>query len=160
MPEVSRNKNIGEIGANMNAATFRKFLDGMAWAQVPVEDFGDLGYLRKDAYEAAQAELLALAELWQGSFKDATFEAGKVTHCCRVCGLSLCQSEYKWNPDDIDLILAACCASQTEHDSILESLCTENDTAAVTALCTCSSQSACTEARLPCALWEGNRKEG
>ena len=108
MPEVSRNKNIGEIGANMNAATFRKFLDGMAWAQVPVEDFGDLGYLRKDAYEAAQAELVALAELWQGSFKDATFEAGKVRHCCRLVGYLGINLDTNWDLDDMYLILLYC----------------------------------------------------
>ena len=78
VPEVSRNKNIGEIGANMNAATFRKFLNGMAWAQVPVKDFGNLGYLHKDAYEATQTELVSSAQLWQESFTDAAFEPGKV----------------------------------------------------------------------------------
>ena len=78
MPEVSRNRNIGEVGANMNAATFRKFLNGMAWAQVPVTDFGDLAYLRQTVYEAKQAELVSSAQLWQGSFQDANFEPGKV----------------------------------------------------------------------------------
>lgn len=81
VPEVSRNRNIGEVGANMNAATFRKFLQGMAWAQEPIEDFGDLGYLRRDAYEAAQADALAKAELWQGSLANAAFEAEKVIGC-------------------------------------------------------------------------------
>ena len=84
MPDVSRNKNIGEIGANMNAATFRKFLNGMAWAQEPVLDFGDLGYLRKDAFEATQAKLIAGAELWQGSFRDTVLEAGKVRDAVRL----------------------------------------------------------------------------
>ncbi len=84
MPEVSRNKNIGEIGANMNAATFRKFLHSMAWAQEPVLDFGDLGYLRRETFEASQAELIAGAELWQGSFRDATLEAGKVGFALRL----------------------------------------------------------------------------
>ena len=78
MPEVSRNRNIGEVGANMNAATFRKFLNGIAWAQEPVASFGDLRYLRKGAYEAAQAQAMAAAELWQGSFEDAHFEPGQV----------------------------------------------------------------------------------
>ena len=81
MPEVSRNKNIGEIGANMNAATFRKFLNGMAWAQVPVEDFGNLSYLRQDAYEATQSRLVSSAQLWQESLIDAAFEPEKVKPC-------------------------------------------------------------------------------
>lgn len=84
VPEVSRNRNIGEVGANMNAATFRKFLNGMAWAQAPVENFGDLDYLQQEAYEASQAELTAAAQLWQGSFKDAAFEPGKVKPCSRA----------------------------------------------------------------------------
>ena len=84
MPDVSRNKNIGEIGANMNAATFRKFFNRMAWAQEPVLDFGDLSYLKRDAFEAAQAKLMAGAELWQGSFRDTTLEAGKVRDVVRV----------------------------------------------------------------------------
>ena len=80
MPEVSRNRNIGEIGANMNAATFKKFLGGIAWAQEPVLSFGDLSYLQKEAYEAAQAQAMAAAELWQGSFGDAHFEPGQARH--------------------------------------------------------------------------------
>ena len=86
VPEVSRNRNIGEVGANMNAATFRKFLNGMAWAQVPVTDFGDLAYLHQTAYEAKQAELVSSAHLWQGSFKDARFEPGKVKPCPEAGG--------------------------------------------------------------------------
>ena len=78
MPDVSRNKNIGEIGANMNTATFNKYLAGMAWAQEPVLDFGDLSYLKLDAFKATQAKLIAGAELWQGSFMDTTLEAGGV----------------------------------------------------------------------------------
>ena len=78
MPEVSRNRNIGEVGANMNAATFRTFLNGMAWAQEPVTIFGDLSYLQKEAYEAAQAQAMAAAELWQGSFGESHFVPGQV----------------------------------------------------------------------------------
>lgn len=31
-PELNRNSNIGETGANMNKSMFRRFLRSMAWA--------------------------------------------------------------------------------------------------------------------------------
>ena len=31
-PELNRNSNIGEVGANMNKSMFRRFLRAMAWA--------------------------------------------------------------------------------------------------------------------------------
>ena len=92
MPEVSRNRNIGEIGANMNAATFKKFLGGMAWAQELDVNFGDLSYVQKEAYEAAQAQAMAAAELWQGSFGDAHFKPGQARCHANYCMLMACGS--------------------------------------------------------------------
>lgn len=31
-PEVNRNKNIGEVGANMNKSAFKRYLAAMAWS--------------------------------------------------------------------------------------------------------------------------------
>ena len=36
VPEVNRNKNIGEVGANMNKQQFRRFLAQMAWNEQTV----------------------------------------------------------------------------------------------------------------------------
>lgn len=35
-PEVNRNRNIGEVGANMDKSSFQKYLAGMTFNQVPV----------------------------------------------------------------------------------------------------------------------------
>ena len=35
-PEVNRNRNIGEVGANMDKSSFDKFLAGMTFNEVPV----------------------------------------------------------------------------------------------------------------------------
>lgn len=44
-PEVNRNKNIGESGANMQKSVFKRYLARMAWSTTPVLDWGDLNYL-------------------------------------------------------------------------------------------------------------------
>ncbi len=79
MPEVNRNKNIGEKGVNMNANTFRLYLAKMNWEDRGVEGFGDLGYLTADRYNASMAQLAAGAVLWEGgTLKDAQFTPGQV----------------------------------------------------------------------------------
>ena len=35
-PEVNRNRNIGEVGANMDKSSFQKYLAGMTFNEVPV----------------------------------------------------------------------------------------------------------------------------
>ena len=130
MPEVSRNKNIGEVGANMNAATFRKFLNGIAWAQEPVTSFGGLRYLQKDAYEAAQAQAMAAAELWQGSFEDAHFEPGQVCfyaqhHMPMAHGSSL--SNDRVSPPFKPASLQAPCSAHVKRQALVQ----------CTALCRC-----------------------
>ena len=42
-PELNRNKNIGETGANMNRRAFRRFLASMAWAEQAVSGAGRVG---------------------------------------------------------------------------------------------------------------------
>ncbi len=78
VPEVSRNKNIGEIGANMNAHFFKKYLQNMAWAQEGVEDFGDLQYLIRTNYEKRMKNLIDTAEVWSSGLQNAAFEPDKV----------------------------------------------------------------------------------
>lgn len=78
MPEVNRNRNIGEVGANMNSGTFKKYLQAMNWAEHGEDDFGDLHYLEKAKYEENMASLISKAEIWTTGLKDANFEAGKV----------------------------------------------------------------------------------
>ena len=51
-PEVNRNSNIGEVGANMNKSMFRRFLKAMTWATEAVPTFGDLSYLLLPQYTA------------------------------------------------------------------------------------------------------------
>lgn len=79
MPEVNRNKNIGEKGVNMNANTFKLYLAKMNWEDRGVEGFGDLAYLTAEAYNASMARLAAGAALWEGgTLKDAQFSPGQV----------------------------------------------------------------------------------
>ncbi|GAB4822166.1 hypothetical protein N2152v2_009212 [Parachlorella kessleri] len=61
-PEVNRNRNIGEVGANMNKDTFRRLLATMGWSTAQHVDLGDLSYLLKPAYSAALQRQLAEAE--------------------------------------------------------------------------------------------------
>jgi hypothetical protein len=78
VPEVNRNKNIGEVGANMNAQIFKTFLGGMAWAEQGTDGFGNLQYLTKSRYDDHMKNLIGTADLWSGSLQDSKFEAGKV----------------------------------------------------------------------------------
>ncbi|KAI3435729.1 hypothetical protein D9Q98_001787 [Chlorella vulgaris] len=67
VPEVNRNKNIGEEGANMNKQAFRRYLKTMGWNQnQTVSLWGDLSYLLQPAYAAEMRRQLAAAEPWEG----------------------------------------------------------------------------------------------
>lgn len=57
-PEINRNKNIGEKGANMQRLVFRKYLSKMNWSQHPVSDWGDLSYLLQPKYDADLSKLV------------------------------------------------------------------------------------------------------
>ena len=63
-PEVSRNKNIGAVGANMKAATFKRYLSHMAWANERDVRLGDLSYLQHARYHDHITSLIAQASLW------------------------------------------------------------------------------------------------
>ena len=65
-PEVNRNKNIGEKGANMQRLVFRKYLSKMSWSQKPVLEWGDLSYLLQPAYDAELSKLVEEAAAFDG----------------------------------------------------------------------------------------------
>lgn len=71
-PELNRNRNIGEVGANMDASLYRRWLGQMDWAEggrvVAPEvgaqhPFGDLSYLLQEPYGASLREAIASADL-------------------------------------------------------------------------------------------------
>ena len=65
-PEVPRNRNIGEVGANMNAAAFRRYIAAAAFFNGSrAVDWGDLSALLQPAYTAGVAAAVAGAELWK-----------------------------------------------------------------------------------------------
>eukprot|EP01080_Neovahlkampfia_damariscottae_P000704 gene704-8956_t len=51
VPEISRNKNIGVVGANMNAVSFKEKLEKTVFYRGEIFDFGDLSYLLNYQYE-------------------------------------------------------------------------------------------------------------
>lgn len=77
-PEVSRNKNIGEVGANMNKSAFKRYLATMEWSQAKAVNLGDLGYLIKPAFTAAMQSAMASAEGLD--WKKFKFQALKPNH--------------------------------------------------------------------------------
>mmetsp|Transcript_11262 Transcript_11262/g.33832 ORF Transcript_11262/g.33832 Transcript_11262/m.33832 type:complete len:752 (-) Transcript_11262:379-2634(-) len=62
-PEVNRNRNFGERGANMNRIYHRAYLHYMTWHEDTVRDFGDLSYLVKGNYERGMRTLVDRARL-------------------------------------------------------------------------------------------------
>lgn len=62
-PEVNRNRNIGEVGANVDKRFFRDHLSQMNWQAAPVHNFGDLSYLVAATYEERMRALLERATL-------------------------------------------------------------------------------------------------
>eukprot|EP01026_Neomeris_dumetosa_P023967 TRINITY_DN2010_c1_g1_i3.p1 TRINITY_DN2010_c1_g1~~TRINITY_DN2010_c1_g1_i3.p1 ORF type:complete len:331 (-),score=30.33 TRINITY_DN2010_c1_g1_i3:326-1318(-) len=63
-PEVNRNFNIGEKGANMNKSIYKRYLSKMAFNDNnPVWDFGDLSYLLKPNYEKIIKNKMAQATM-------------------------------------------------------------------------------------------------
>jgi alpha-1,3-mannosyl-glycoprotein beta-1,2-N-acetylglucosaminyltransferase len=61
VPEVSRNKNIGEFGVNLQGGSFFEYLKSIAWNEATDTDFGDLSYLRRDHYDAHITDLISRA---------------------------------------------------------------------------------------------------
>lgn len=83
-PEVNRNKNIGERGANMQRPVFRRYLSRMSWSRDPVRDWGDLSYLLLEHYDAHLLQQVAGAEQWQQPMNSRSLASGeknKVNHC-------------------------------------------------------------------------------
>ncbi|KAK9838605.1 hypothetical protein WJX84_002304, partial [Apatococcus fuscideae] len=64
VPEVNRNRNIGERGANMERSVFKKFLQKMTWNSKMVTDYGDLRYLLAANYNSAVRDLLKRSQSW------------------------------------------------------------------------------------------------
>ncbi|KAL3157358.1 hypothetical protein ABBQ32_011839 [Trebouxia sp. C0010 RCD-2024] len=62
-PEVNRNRNIGEKGANMNSQVFKQYLAQMSFNQELMKDYGDLSYLLDAEYERQLVALSQDAEL-------------------------------------------------------------------------------------------------
>jgi alpha-1,3-mannosyl-glycoprotein beta-1,2-N-acetylglucosaminyltransferase len=64
VPELPRNRNIGEVGATMSKGEFDRFLRNVAFNTDPTasDRLGNLDYLARDAYEANIVSLLARAE--------------------------------------------------------------------------------------------------
>ena len=73
-PELNRNKNIGEVGANMDASLYRRWLGHMDWAEpgraglpagasAGAGRFGDLSYLLQPRYDAAMRAAIAGASV-------------------------------------------------------------------------------------------------
>ena len=82
VPEVSRNKNIGEKGVNMHGSTFNKYIAKQKWEERGVEGFGDMAYLTTDKYAAGVTQLAANATLWEGRALTRTqFQPGQVPAC-------------------------------------------------------------------------------
>ena len=65
IPEVNRNYNIGEVGANMKRDVYSKYLKHMSLNHVNVKDLGDLSYMTRDAYRRWISGLVDDAVTWQ-----------------------------------------------------------------------------------------------
>ena len=69
VPEISRNKNIGEQGTNMGGSFFSRFLEPIAWQQQPVRSFNrpaapsSLHHIRQPAYDEQLRRDLEAAEV-------------------------------------------------------------------------------------------------
>ena len=64
VPEINRNKNIGQKGVNMQTSVFKRYLAQMSWSTEPIHDWGDLSYLLLHNYTAHLQDLLSAARLW------------------------------------------------------------------------------------------------
>ena len=65
IPEVNRNYNIGEVGANMKRDVYSKYLKHMSLNHVNVKDLGDLSYMTRDVYRRWISGLVEDAVTWQ-----------------------------------------------------------------------------------------------
>ena len=82
MPEVNRNKNIGQKGVNMHHDTFTKYIAKANWEEQGVDGFRDLTYLTRDKYAASVTQLAANATLWEGkALSRREFQPGQVHTC-------------------------------------------------------------------------------
>ena len=77
-PEVNRNKNIGEKGANMQRLVFRKYLSKMSWSQQPVSDWGNLSYLLQPTYDADLSKLIEDAAPFYGPMNPRSFSSAGI----------------------------------------------------------------------------------
>jgi hypothetical protein len=67
VPEVNRNFNIGEKGANMEAQTYSKYLSKMMVSSELLHDYGDLTYLTQPVYEDWITSVVARATPYTGT---------------------------------------------------------------------------------------------
>ncbi|KAK9847547.1 hypothetical protein WJX84_001936 [Apatococcus fuscideae] len=77
-PELNRNRNIGERGANMDRSVFKKFLSKMTWNSQMVTDYGDLRYLLAENYNQNVRSLLDQAKPWPWQVEGVNVPPGKV----------------------------------------------------------------------------------
>ncbi len=64
VPEVNRNFNIGEAGANMRRGTYERYLKRMAFNMLYINHYGDLSYLDRDTYRRRLKRLMHGAIVW------------------------------------------------------------------------------------------------
>lgn len=69
VPEISRNRNIGEEGANMNQKMFNEKLKKINFYEGKETDFGDLNYLKYENYEENLYEKVKNAKIINGDPK-------------------------------------------------------------------------------------------
>ena len=70
VPEISRNRNIGAEGANMNVHTFKTKLEHVAFYLGNQTDFGNVDYLLSENYERDLYQQFAKAEYIGSDVKD------------------------------------------------------------------------------------------
>jgi len=59
VPEVSRTKNIGQVGSNVNPLIFQEKLSKKAFNKKEIIDYGDLSYLELATYDASLRERIS-----------------------------------------------------------------------------------------------------
>lgn len=72
IPEVNRNYNIGEVGANMKRDVYSKYLKHMSLNHVNVKDLGDLSYVLHDAYQRHITDLIERSVTWHWHLEPLT----------------------------------------------------------------------------------------
>ena len=64
IPEVNRNYNIGEVGANMQPDSYNNYVKRMSFSTQEVENLGDISYIVFDAYRDWLVRLIEDAVTW------------------------------------------------------------------------------------------------